>query len=519
MTLSSFPNQISMSQIRSEIKKPGSNQDLSLGNWRAGGGIMPNGSIGYPEGNRTDIPDTNNPISLGNFHGHTFVQDIPGYNLLDHVWSNRQRYFRFQDTAGTTMGYPGFAGNVGDMYERNMGGALTQGGINFYYDGTNSSLNNLDGSLSRLSEWTTFINFSCGWTPIFNSRTSPQVILYTMINGVETALYKDNGMSLEHNTWGAYESSSADNLLPGGGGNMDPLGWMFQLWHVQTPFTQIKRGTQIVTSISGSSNRPTSQGNLALPGRWRVQDQGTPYDYVTSKQYCVVYRDNNTSSPFRVKTTDSSYANGTGHRLDEGVGSEWTSGRKFDRWRFVDPVNTTFMSPINKLKDYKVELIPDNSEEFYLIDPDTNSYVYPDKSYTTGNTFSNTAGWVMRKKVDIPAGGVQFLFNRRNGSESYWPYDTNTNWNGGWSGTDSFANAGDSGTRTRQPEEANSRKGLLFARADNTDSNSMRLLFNTTNSVQTNTWKHGNLADLASRWHAGYPNIMTRINLYRDTIF
>lgn len=513
MTTPAKPNPISFNDILREVGKS-TDQRVSFQTEgvkiRPGQGVINAGAIGYPDGSPVTIPSSiNSTISLGNYRNFTNVVQKTPAELVNHVWQNYQRYLRFASLTADypTMYAPKWVGpntlwggeenfsEGGGIKEYAAPGELTGSAAfwNLYFDGTNSSFNNLDGGLETFSPWTTYVAFAFGWAPYFNNRVDESIRVYKRNdNGTESLVNKIRR--------GGWWSNTTDPTIVeyGGTGGIESLGYHVLLYHINEPVTKIKRAQQRLIA----NGRPSSHGALLLPGKWDVtlNQNGMPEDYVVPAPLpCVIYRDDDIYSPFRVRTTlaSTTTSGAVSHPFNiRGNGRVCDSNETiFKKWRF-NVTNTTYMSPISNLIEYDVEQI--NNTDFYLIDPRNGQLVYPDKSYPTApKPLTGVTGNTCRKVVTMPAGSLQFLLHSRSNLNTWFPFEYYFPFARGWNPNSWAANRdityinstlGDVPTGLH-PVELRERKVMVWGRLDDGDSNIFKLLWNDTDSYQPITWK------------------------------
>lgn len=121
MAIPPHPTSISIGTIRNEF---GGDQATSLGQYYAGAGRVPAGTVGYPRGHATPIPSSG-MMSIGNFHGASKQVFL----IVESTrWINTVGFSRF---TGYLIGGGGGGGTGDDNPRHGMGGGGGAGGVVF----------------------------------------------------------------------------------------------------------------------------------------------------------------------------------------------------------------------------------------------------------------------------------------------------------------------------------------------------------------------------------------------------
>lgn len=237
MTLPVYPNAISIDNLRTETAQTTG----SLAAYLAGGGVVPLGTYGAPNGSNIQIPSSG-PISLDSFHGYPAT--LSGHEILAWFWQNRAKLYvggLWNPGPGSTVTY---TTNPGDAYSA---GAPYNSFNNFSSNATFSPQPPTLGlPFIPAPYWTTFVMHvsqdGTGGRPQFSG----------------------NWTSNTYGTWSTIQQ-----------GSFIGLGTITTTRLNQNPQTGMN-GTIAWNNYYGGNNCGGVTGSFSLPGRWAlVSSQAT----------------------------------------------------------------------------------------------------------------------------------------------------------------------------------------------------------------------------------------------------
>ena len=224
---------LSMSEIQTEF---GGSNPIALNEYYAGGGLVPNGTLGYPNGpsgSAVAIPSSGQ-ISINNFYGSAAEPDA--YTLANHFWNNKQFYVRnSHSTESVSQLY------AGTYVSRNQPGNRYTNPVSrtWYYSSMPSN---------SLTQFFTIVSVAVGQIANYGGITSTSASSGTVISNPGPLTLVGDG---------------AQPTVVGNG-----YGLSVDVKVYSGNVSQLSFGSSSITSLSGGGNNGTWLSSYIIPGKW-----------------------------------------------------------------------------------------------------------------------------------------------------------------------------------------------------------------------------------------------------------